>query len=562
MRHLLIIVIILACSGTLIQAQSLTISGKITDKVSGEKLIGVTCYDSVSHKVFYSNNEGFFSFTTIKKSANLSFSYVGYVPYQQSFSTSITTEIKLEAGLSLGEARVTSAKNRNFTKIDAATIRKLPSLLGEADVMKSLTFQPGVMGGTEGSAGVYVRGSSPDQNLVLWDEAMLYNINHLGGFFSIFNPTLVKDIQFYKSYLPANYGGRASSVISVTTRDGDNHKLRGEAEIGLLNQNLTLEGPIKKDKSSFILSGRYSNLGIYGALASVIAPNDFAAISFYDISGKATFAVGKTGSLGVSFFRGSDSYTTTSNYHQSLLKNRLGWTNAAYSIRYSVPITQKIFGRFIATQTEYKSQMSYYEKQLETNYTSEDIINNRIIDRIAKASIDFFPNHKIDFTVGADIVFHKFLPDYSNSEQNVVVKAKGSLVKSAEIGTYVSAKIDFTPRIKIESSIRSSRLTGTEINYKNLEPRALLSFTSKKKGILQFAYTNAYQYVHSLSSTGSGFNVELWVPATKVVPPLNVNTISMAYKKSFAKGKINYSSEIYSKTLSNLISYQGKRMRI
>lgn len=538
-------------------AQSITISGYITDELTGEKLIGVTCYDTISKQSVFSNTYGFFSFTSSNPTIYMKYSYVGYASYNSPYSRSSSQVIKLKSGIELSSVQVygDSFADKEGVKLSTQSIKNIPGILGETDLMRSLTFLPGVMGGSEGSTGIYVRGSSPDQNLVLWDEAVLYNLNHLGGFFSIFNPTIVKDVELFNSYIPSSYGGRASSVLAVTTRQGNNRQFEGQADVGLINQNLTIEGPIKKNSSSFILAGRYSNLGLFTRLAKAIEPNDYAKIDFYDFSGRISSKVGTKGLIDFSFFNGSDAYTNQSNSFGISKRDELKWSNTAYSLRYLLPISQKVFARFILTQTRYNSKTVVYENNTEQNTKQEYVVNNRIIDNVLKAKVDYFPINKLHISVGSDLTFHNFNPSYSNTGGIEFERLENKEIKTIETGSFLLADFNLTKRLKLQSGVRYSSLFDNNSQFSNWEPRSSLLWKINQKSSLRLSYSKMSQYVHSLSNTGAGFNVEVWVPANEKVRPLSATTLALGYRKSFFENSLKFSSEVYVKNLNSLITY-------
>src|SRR5690606_6646294 len=258
----LMILLVLVEQGAV--SQKLTISGTVRDAKSGELLIGASVNDSVSGMVVHTNAYGFFSIEIPSPDHSLKVSYVGYSPeYVGNISgLSLPLAIKLSTSNYLDEIIVRESKTRESPigslSIPMDRIKTLPALLGEVDVLKALSYFPGVSTGTEGSAGLYIRGGTPDQNLILLDEVPVYNVMHLGGFFSVFNPASLKSVDLYKGAFPARYGGRLASVIDLTMREGNNQRFSGEVGLGLLNQKILLEGPIIKNKASFIVSGRAS----------------------------------------------------------------------------------------------------------------------------------------------------------------------------------------------------------------------------------------------------------------------------------------------------------------
>lgn len=309
-----IILLSLILLSTYVFAQKVTLSGRVLDAASGELLAGVSVWDSLSGAGTFTNAYGFFSLSLPSQTSTVRISHVGYRSgFYKLKPENNSIEILLNRSEELDEIIVKAPKQiaGNPLTLDISEIRSMPALLGETDVLKAFSFTPGVSAGNEGSAGLYVRGGTPDQNLILLDEVPVYNVMHLGGFFSVFNPASLKRADLYKGAFPARYGGRLSSVIDLTMKEGNNKKFGGEVGLGLLNQSLTLEGPILKNKASFIVSGRISTLGLTTFLNSKrkegTSGEDYQ-YKFHDLNAKLNYQISKTDHIYLSFYNGFDRF--------------------------------------------------------------------------------------------------------------------------------------------------------------------------------------------------------------------------------------------------------------
>src|SRR5450759_611727 len=297
-----------------ILSQQITISGYVADKTTGEYLIGANVFDTTNFNGCITNKYGYYSIKTEKgKTRAIRFSFVGYSPITliRNFKSDTTINIKLISGTNLSEVQVFSSKKElleqrtEISKVDIPLqqIKTLPSLTGEADILKAFQLMPGVQSGSEGNNGLYVRGGTPDQNLFLLDDVPLYNVSHLGGLYSVFDPSMVKSVEFYKGGFPARYGGRISSVVDVRNKDGNLYSHNGERGLSILLSKLFLEGPIKKDKVSYVLSLRRSNLDIYSFVVGKMIRNpEINGYTFYDINLKTNYIISPRDRLFLSIY--------------------------------------------------------------------------------------------------------------------------------------------------------------------------------------------------------------------------------------------------------------------
>lgn len=558
-----VVLLFLFLNHTLCFAQNLVISGRVLDIETGEKLIGVSCFDTLSQKFTLSSKEGFYSFFGEGNSVTILFSYVGYKSILKTFTQSGVFDISMESGLNLEEVVVTPVLNSNmeYSKIDGNQILRTPGLLGESDVLKSLQFIPGIQSGTEGSSSIFVRGGGADQNLVLWDDALIYNLNHLGGFFSVFNPHLVKKVQVYKSHFPANYGGRGSSVIQVSTKEGNLKKYKGTVDLGVINQNVTFEGPIIKNKSSFIISARNSNLGLFTSLRNTFSrfSQEENRITFNDVSARLNTYLGSKGQLVYSFFSGSDTYTNVTLYSNRTITNSLSWSNAVHSLKYLHNFNNGTLLNTSFSSTTYNSNIAFSENFLDQPFSSKEGLSNSINDLNFKLKLDRQISQRINIFTGLEVIRHKFQPSFQSSTAERIINEQ---LITYERAAYVNTKYQPTSNFSMDFGLRYSSLLSEGEVYDFWEPRVLISKEIGSKLNLQLNYNKMNQFMHSLSNTGTGFNVEVWVPANTNVAPLHVENMGLGYSYSLNKF-LKWNQELYVKNFTNLIMYrEGENLSI
>lgn len=554
-----------------------SISGIVQDSITSEKLIGATIFNTENNLTAFTNNYGFFSIqVSEKKVTNLNISYVGYRSVE--FKVNLGKDSLVFIGLSndnmLNEVEVRSEtilkKAPGMLSLNAQKIKQLPALLGEPDILKSLSLTPGVSTGTEGTTGIFVRGGTPDQNLIILDEVPLYNVNHLAGFISVFNTNALKKVDFYKSYIPAQYGGRASSVIDIAMKDGAINKTQGEVTLGLINQNASIEGPVFNKKGSYMIAGRYSNLAFTKLFAS--NPNrtpqgQSFEYSFYDINGKLNVNLNKKNQMQFSFYKGKDDFifntwNSTASTPNSF-ENLADWGNTAVSLKHTKIIGDKIFVRSSVSYTNYFNNQTI--KDTDYDAANKEVLISRdqesiasLNDIIGKIRLEYFPGNKLSITSGIDYTLHSILP----------IRFKTNLVKlelentnlntrlnGSESGIYTDLKLSVIPKLDFLAGLRYTtyRMDNTPFSY--FEPRFGLNYFIGSNTSINLHYVQNNQFVHLLTNNSLGFSNDLWVPATGIVPPVNAKSIGIGVRQVFNNQAYDVSFEAYSKSLSNLIDY-------
>ncbi|WP_439582010.1 TonB-dependent receptor [Dyadobacter bucti] len=553
-------------------SQKLTISGTVRDAMSGELLIGASVGDSISGTGVHTNAYGFFSIEVPSPDHYLKVGYVGYLPvYLKNLSKlGFPLEIKLSQANNLNEIYVRENKVLRSPigslSIPIERIKAMPALLGEVDVLKALSFTPGVSTGTEGSAGLYIRGGTPDQNLILLDEVPVYNVMHLGGFFSVFNPNSLKSVDLYKGAFPARYGGRLASVIDLTMKDGNNQRFGGEVGLGLLNQKLTLEGPIIKNKASFIISGRVSTLGLTSLLSLRKRPGsgtgEDRVYRFYDLNAKFNYQINKTDQVYASIYNGYDRFkyaewnTNNGKETESAVGNN--WGNTTATVRYSKVFSQKLFARFALLYSKYTSEFTNNVEDKDVNEQSSFYRNTNagVTDWGGKIQFDYFPANQLSVKFGLDATRHSFSPFVTKSNYNGLFdNTKEGQLPAYQLDFYVDGDIALTPQIRLNTGLRYSLYKVSGRAFYNPEPRLGINWSLPGNWSLKAGYSVMNQYLHLLTNNGFGFGYDAWLPSTDKVAPSRADQLSVGLYKTFPVSGWELSLEVYTKRMKNLIDY-------
>lgn len=558
-----------------------TISGSIREKGSKEQLIGVNVYIPGTTIGTSSNTYGFYSLTVSKRDTlKLIYSYVGYEPIQKNYilNKNIEQDIELESVTTLAEVSVSARKinERVSDQIQMSTIeipinqiKKIPTLLGEKDVLKVLQLMPGVQKGSEGQSGIYVRGGGPDQNLIILDDAVVYNANHLFGFFSTFNGDALKSVELTKGGFPARYGGRLSSVIELNMKDGNKEKLSGEGGIGLIASRLVLEGPIKNKKggptkASFLVSARRTYLDVIAKPFIAFAQKNEkdktkVGYYFYDFNAKFNYEFSKKDKLYLSGYFGRDKFYVKqkgSNYDS---KGGIDWGNTTGTLRWNHLYSQKLFSNTSLIASKYS--FNIYENVAETgpNGSNEFILkyNSDVSDIGIKHDLDFYPNSHHSIKFGLQTTMHKFTPSalvLKNSNQNIF-ENKEEIINTIESGIYVEDSWVPANNIKFNLGLRLSHYQTKMNSYFRPEPRFAIAWKINKDLALKASYARMNQYIHLLSNTGLGLPTDLWVPATDKIAPQQSDQWAIGAAKDLDKG-FTLTIEAYYKKMGNLINYK------
>ncbi len=568
-------------------AQKFTISGYLKDADTGESLIGATLIHPKTSSGSSANTHGFYSLTLPKDSISLVYSYVGYQPTTIKFSLKRDTviNINLQSSTLLNEVIVSGTKAEAIhesTKMSTLTVgmeqvKALPAFMGETDILKILQLMPGVQSGNEGSTGLYVRGGGPDQNLMLLDGVPIYNASHLFGFFSVFNADAINHVELIKGGFPARYGGRLSSVIDINMKEGNMKKLKGEGSIGIISAKVTVEGPIVKDKTSFIVSARRTYIDILSqpiikAQARREGSEASGGYFFYDLNLKLNHIVNPRNRLYFSTYLGEDkAYAKTKDrYTRDTVATdindqfSLRWGNVITAARWNHVFGPKLFSNVTTTYSRYLFDISqkYRETQTTPNSPPEDffsgiLYHSGIRDWAAKVDFDYLPspNHFIRF--GVNNIWHQFSPGVlafrSSEEGDTTIGAK--VTSAYEAAAYVEDDWKISQRFKLNAGIHASAFVVESRLYHSVQPRISSRLLISDDFSFKASYSSMTQFIHLLTNVGIGLPTDLWVPSTARIKPQQANQVAIGFAKTY-KSKFEFSLEGYYKKMSNLIEYK------
>ncbi len=546
-------------------AQStLILSGFIKEKGSSETLPRANISVLSTGRTFTSNNYGFYSLSLPAGSYKLRVSTVGFetLVFDIDLQKDKKQDIELQAGNQLSEVEITAGQQEggsrqlSMSRIDIpiSQIKDIPALLGEKDVFKVIKLMPGVQKGSEGSSGFYVRGGGPDQNLIILDDAVVYNASHLFGFFSIFNGDALKSVELIKGGFPARYGERLSSVLNLNMKDGNKEELHGEAGIGLLSSRLTLEGPLSKNKSSFLLSARrtYADL-----IARPFMPKDEkSGYYFYDLNAKAHFLLSQSNKLYLSGYMGSDKLLLRFKEEADDEKTNLNWGNTASTLRWNHLFSQKLFSNASFIYSNYKLNTSYDERYKEFLYKSD--YTSSIRDLSFKYDVDYYPSALHTIKAGLKVTWHRFKPSAltTNDTQLQLHTQDIEVFDSYEYNAYAEDEWNISERLGINAGLRASLFSTQGTNFYNVEPRVSLRYLIGPLTGIKGSYVLMNQYLHLLSNTGIGLPTDLWVPSLKSIRPERSHQIALGLSRDLSAGKLQLSIESYYKRMENIISYK------
>ena len=547
------------------QKKNHTISGYIKEKGSGELLIGVNIYIKGTQIGTVSNNYGFYSLSLPPQDLELTYSYVGFQTIVHKFKLSKDTVINIHLASSIELSEVEIVGNRegisdqaemSVIKIPINQMKQVPALLGERDVFKVLQLMPGVRSGSEASAGLYVRGGGPDQNLIILDDATVYNAMHLFGFFSVFNGDAIKSVELTKGGFPAEYGGRLSSVVDIRLKDGNKNKYGGEASIGLLSSRLLLEGPIVKDKSSFIISGRrtYADV-ILKPLMSLENSNEDIGYYFYDLNAKLNYEISEKDKIYLSGYFGRDKFFDEYEYNHSETKNKLYWENATATLRWNHLFSNKLFSNTSLIYSNYNFVIHLWEKYDQDEFSLK--YTSGIRDFSLKEDLQWTPNRKHYIKMGFQITAHRFRPSAVVMKgSNIDSENNTKELNSIETALYAQDEWRIGSLTKVNLGLRFSNFNYNKKSYYGLEPRVLISRMLTESMSIKASYTIMNQYVHLLTQSGIGLPTDLWVPATDRIGPQESQQVALGLAKDFYKKAFSVSIEGYYKSMSHIIAYK------
>ncbi|MEZ4939841.1 MAG: TonB-dependent receptor [Saprospiraceae bacterium] len=523
-----ILLLFAGCAGLF--AQTTTVTGRLTDADNGEALIGATVEAIGLQKGNVSNEYGFYSFTLPGggDSVTLRFSYLGYETALRRIKPgaealrldvalhpegTVISEVVIKANTLEDKVKSTEMSVMTLSTRDA---KALPALFGEVDLIKILQLKPGVASGSEGTTGIFVRGGGGDQNLIVLDEAVVYNPNHLFGFFSTFNSDAVKDLKVYKGGFPAQYGGRLSSVIDVRMKEGNNQEYDVTGGLGLISSRLTVEGPIQKNKSSFIVSGRrtYADLitrGINSANADDPEYNPIPDYYFYDLNTKVNFTLTEKDRLYLSGYFGRDVF----KFKDESFNFLFDWGNATGTARWNHIFGPKLFANTTFTYSDYRYRIRNILQGFSFN------LGSNVVDANTKVDFYYQPSNEHTIRFGGNVTYHEF--DVARlkfgSDSGDINFESGQDFNGVEYGLYIADEWAATDRLKLNYGLRLSAWQNNPAFYARVEPRVAANYGLSEKWSIKASYARMNQYVHLLASSGLSLPTDIWYPSTEGVKP-------------------------------------------
>jgi hypothetical protein len=584
-RRLLLVIVLLFIVLTSFSESKYTVSGYVKDLRTGEALIGAIVYIKEIPSIAAStNNYGFYSITLNKGKYTIIGQFIGYAV--NSVEITLTESKKMDFNLSekvteLNEVIVTAERrNDNVTsnkmgvnQVNIQEIKSIPAFMGEKDILKTIQLLPGIKPVGEGNGGFYVRGGGSDENLILLDEANVYNASHLLGFFSVFNSDAIKDITIYKGTMPAEYGGRLSSVLDISMNDGNNKNYEANGGIGLISSRLTIDGPIAKDKGSFIISGRrtYADLvarGLYDIHVLKDSILKTAILYFYDLNAKANYKLSENDHIYLSGYFGKDAY--------GAIQGGIDWGNVTATLRWNHLFNDKLFSNTSIIYSDY----NYTINNGSTN-TPINIIS-RIQDYNFKEDLQYFPDNNDQIKFGINSIYHLMIPGIVTTVDTNINRPTLQNKYAIENAIYLSDEHKFSEKLSMNIGIRISAFSllgpgkfytyddeGTAIDssvYKsgqfvkhgtfiNPEPRLAINYIINDKSSIKAFYGRNAQNLHLLSNSTTGSPTDLWIPSSNNVKAEISNQISLGYFRNFNDNNYEFSAEIYYKNLQNQIDY-------
>lgn len=559
------------------QLKAQTISGYVTDKHSGEKLIGANIYCPQQGIGIATNKFGFYSLQLITSdTSKLNISYIGYDAEILTISKNDTIiNVELKSNTTIDEVVVIAQQSiENRTEMSVAEIpmkqlKTLPMLAGEVDIIKAMQLMPGIKSGSEGMSAMLVRGGSHDQNLILLDDVPLYYINHLGGFVSVFNTDAINSIKLYKGGFPARYGSRLSSIMDVRMKDGNIKKRQTSITIGMISCKFQTEGPIKKDTSSYMISARRFMYDLISRPLTWLTNNKHSkGYTFYDLNAKLNYKFSDNDRLFFSFYTGQDKIISqkkeTDKYEKDVMKNNSKWGNLLLATRWNHMFSPRFFSNVTANYTKYRynSNFSFLSEDLinseETFETSYDFFS-QIDDYGLKSDFEYhFSNYTMRF--GSNHIYHTFKPNITHVNQtgfaNVDSSYNVNKYNTLENSVYLENDFSISKYLNFNIGLRGVSYSIDGMAYYNIEPRLLLNINIPNLFSIKGAYSKMQQYVHLLTYSGGGMPADLWMPTTENIAPEKAEQYALGVAKSFLNNSIELSIEGYVKNISNLIAYK------
>lgn len=583
LRKFSLLVLLIGQAFSAVCQESYTLSGYIRDSANGEELIGASIFDNTSKQGTVTNAYGFYSLTLPAGKRQLTVSYIGYDSKKISVTLSKNTSLSLnlaESSTQLEAIDVTTSRldenikstQMSVTTLTSKEIKKIPQLLGEVDVIRTLTLLPGISTVGEGANGFNVRGGNVDQNLILLDEAPIYSSSHLFGFFSIFNADAITETSIFKGGIPANYGGRLSSVLDIRQKNGNMKKFQGDGGLGLLSSRLLLEGPIIKDKMSFMVSGRRSYQDVFIRMSSNEDINS-TVLYFYDLNAKLNYKINDKNRIFLSGYFGRDVFGLQDFFS-------FGWGNSTGTLRWNSLFSDKFFANFTAVYSDYTYNVGTDDSDF-ANFS----LDSRIQNNILKGDFTWYANNdnKVDF--GYEGVYYRFSPGKISGS----FEAELSQEQAIEGALYIKNEQKVTNRFNLSYGLRYSgfanvgprtvriyeegkplnantaidsvvygqgEIAASYLGWDGFEPRFAANFMYDDRTSFKVSYNRTRQYIHQVSNTTTPTPIDIWRPSGPFILPSTANQVAVGFFKNFKDNEYQFSVETYYKRFDNLLDYK------
>jgi hypothetical protein len=576
MKSLSLVIMLFLCIS--LNAQKTIVNGYVSNAHSGEAIIDAVIFEEHSGIYTYTNNFGYFSLNLPSiDSALIRCSYIGYakqlvrIEAQQRFlnvklipnnaleEITVTADIPIEKRLESGTA-----------EIPASQLNKLPVIGSEADIMKAYSLMPGIQSGNEASSGLHVRGGSPDENLILLDDIPLYYVNHLGGFVSVFNADAIKKVSVTKGGFPARYGGRLSSIMEVRMKEGNLKEYTGNFSLGLVGSKLSVEGPIKRDTSSFIVSARGFIWGLLVRPLSQLVTDASVGYDFYDLNAKLNWKFSNKDKIFFSFYKGDDETVVRFKeglYSSTSANSSLKWGNTLFAGRWNHVFNSRLFVNTIASYTQYRYANTRDYKNSSENQTYDYEFFTGINDYSLRSNFEYNVNKHYHILFGAKGIYHKSSPGFTayqlDSEEAYADTTYGyDEIYGSEVALYIENHIRINDRLSGNLGFNAAYYHVEDKGYFSPEPRILLNIGITKNSALKLAYSKMQQNVHLLTSNTVSLPMDVWMPSADELPPSQSVQYSTGFFKTLFNGKVEFSIDAYYKNSDNLIAYkEGATLR-
>ncbi len=550
------------------RVQRVTLSGYTLEEGSQEYLSNVSIYIKEQSIGAVSNDYGFYSLSIPEGTHEVFISFVGYKTITKTidFNKDITLNFILEPDTQyLDEIVITSDRSSlksevtqmSSESITPAIIKDTPAIFGEKDAVKTLQLLPGVKAGNEGSAGFYVRGGTPDQNLIILDESIVYNSNHLFGIFSIFNGDAIKTVEMFKGGFPARYGGRLSSVVKIDTKNGNKEKIKGNVNISLISSSFMLEGPLKKDKTSFVLSGRRTYLDLL--VRPFLESNNDFSYNFSDITTKIHHVFDEKNKLYWSLYFGEDKYKRKERFEDEGVNDktdeRIQWGNITSTLRWNHEFNNKLFSNTSLIFSNYKFQNEQLESNI--NNSSFNSSNSGIDDYGLKVDFNYYPNPKHTLKFGMLSTYHNFKPKAITIRDSEDIDISNTQrIRTFESALYVEDNWEFNKKLNINPGLRLSYFQHKSKVYFKPEIRFALAYRLKPTLAIKASYAKMNQYIHRLSNSGLGLPTDLWISSTEGLKPQVSEQVALGLAKDFGDDMYEATLEAYYKKMDDIIEFK------